>query len=96
MYLTIYTHVIEPHYKETCLWKCVTRYDLNQSAQLQNASMRLEILGLMSIGIILSRKQMSRLMTKINKVACTPSEDSDQLGHLSSLIRVVTVRLKKH
>ena len=32
---------------------------------------------------------------KTNKMACTPSEDSDQPGHPSSLIRVFTVRMKK-
>ena len=31
---------------------------------------------------------------KINKMACTPSEDSDQPGHLPSLIRVFSVRRK--
>ena len=32
---------------------------------------------------------------KTNKMACAPSEGSDQLGHPSSLIRVFSVRLKK-
>ena len=32
---------------------------------------------------------------KTNKMAYGPSEDSDQLGHPSSLIRVFTVRMKK-
>ena len=32
---------------------------------------------------------------KTNKVACAPSEDSDQPGHPPSLIRVFTVRRKK-
>ena len=32
---------------------------------------------------------------KTNKRACAPSEDSNQPGHLPSLIRVVAVRLKK-
>ena len=32
---------------------------------------------------------------KTNKMACAPSEDSDQPGHPPSLIRVFTVRLKK-
>ena len=31
---------------------------------------------------------------KTNKVACAPSEDSDQPGHLPSLIRVFAVRMK--
>ena len=30
---------------------------------------------------------------KINKLACVPREDSDQTGHLPSLIRVFTLRL---
>ena len=30
-----------------------------------------------------------------NKLACAPSEDSDQPGHPPSLIRVFTVRMKK-
>ena len=32
---------------------------------------------------------------KANKMACTPSEDSDQPGHPPSLIRVFAVRMKK-
>ena len=32
---------------------------------------------------------------KTNKVACAPSEDSDQPGHLPSLIRAFAVRMKK-
>ena len=32
---------------------------------------------------------------KINKMACVPSEDSDQPGLLPSLIRVFAVRMKK-
>ena len=32
---------------------------------------------------------------KTSKMACAPSEDSDQPGHLPSLIRVFTVRMKK-
>ena len=37
---------------------------------------------------------LSRLMTT-NKMACAPSEDSDQPGHPPSLIRVFAVRIKK-
>ena len=33
---------------------------------------------------------------KINKMACAPSEDSDQPGHPPNLIRVFAVRMKKH
>ena len=32
---------------------------------------------------------------KTNKMACAPSEDSDQPGHLPSLIRVFAIRMKK-
>ena len=32
---------------------------------------------------------------KTYKMACAPSEDSDQSGHPSSLIRIFTVRMKK-
>ena len=32
---------------------------------------------------------------QINKIACAPSEDSDQTGHPPSLIRVFAVRMKK-
>ena len=32
---------------------------------------------------------------RTNKMACAPSEDSDQPGHPSSLIRVFVVRMKK-
>ena len=38
--------------------------------------------------------QMCRIVTdKTNKLACAPSEDSDQPGYPPSLIRVYTVRL---
>ena len=33
---------------------------------------------------------------KTNKMTCAPSKDSDQPGHLPSLIRVFTVHIKKH
>ena len=33
---------------------------------------------------------------KTNKMACAPSEDSDQPGHSPSLINVFTVSMKKH
>ena len=33
---------------------------------------------------------------KTNKMACAPSEDSDQPGHPPSLIRVFAVCMKKH
>ena len=32
---------------------------------------------------------------KTNKMVCAPSEDSDQPGHLPSLIRIFAVRIKK-
>ena len=32
---------------------------------------------------------------KTNKIACVPSEDSDQPGHPSSLVRIFAVRMKK-
>ena len=32
---------------------------------------------------------------KTNKMSCVPSKDSDQPGHLPSLIRVVAVRMKE-
>ena len=35
------------------------------------------------------------LHDKTNKMACAPSEDSDQPGHPPSLIRVFAVRMKK-
>ena len=38
---------------------------------------------------------MSQCMTKPTKMACGPREDSDQSGHLPSLIRVFAVYLKK-
>ena len=40
-------------------------------------------------------KYVSRLMTKQTKIACAPSEESDQPGHPSSPIRVFAVRMKK-
>ena len=38
-------------------------------------------------------KKMSCLMKKTNKTTCPPTEDSDQPGHLFSLIRVFAVRM---
>ena len=35
-------------------------------------------------------------LVNINKMACAPSEDSDQPGHPPSLIRVFAIRMKKH
>ena len=32
---------------------------------------------------------------KTNKMACAPNKDSDQLGHLASLIRAFAVHMKK-
>ena len=39
---------------------------------------------------------LKRLVTKLTKMACVPSEDSDQPGHPPSLIRVFAVPMKKH
>ena len=36
------------------------------------------------------------LYDQTNKMTSVPSEDSDQPGHLPSLIRVFAVRIKKH
>ena len=33
---------------------------------------------------------------KTNKMTCAPSDDSDQPGHLPSLIRVFAIHMKKH
>ena len=41
------------------------------------------------------RRNMSCLGNKTNKMACAPSEDSDQPGHPPRLIRVFAVRMKK-
>ena len=35
---------------------------------------------------------MNRLMTKPNKIACAPNEESDQPGHLPSLIIAVCMK----
>ena len=43
----------------------------------------------------ISNINVSHCMTKPNKMTCAPSEDSDQSGHLSSLISVFAVCLKK-
>ena len=37
-------------------------------------------------------KQLSRRITKPNRMVCSPSKDSDQPGHLPSLIRIFAVR----
>ena len=41
------------------------------------------------------KKTSEPLHDKTNKMACAPSEDSDQPGHLPSLIRVFALRTKK-
>ena len=41
------------------------------------------------------RHYLNRFMTKTTKMACAPSEDSDQPGHPPSLIRVFAVGMKK-
>ena len=41
------------------------------------------------------KKQNEPPHDKTNKMACAPSEDSDQPGHPPSLIRVFAVRMKK-
>ena len=48
-----------------------------------------------SSGQTQQRRHMSQHMTKPTKMAYAPSEDSDQPGHLSSLIRVFAVRMQK-
>ena len=44
---------------------------------------------------IKSESQVEPHHDKTNKIACAPSEDSDQPGHPPSLIRVFAIRLKK-
>ena len=41
------------------------------------------------------RKKERKKERKTNKMACAPSEDSDQPGHPPSLIRGFAVRMKK-
>ena len=43
--------------------------------------------------IRLFERQLSRIMTKTDNMACAPSEDSDQLGHPPSLIRALLCAL---
>ena len=45
--------------------------------------------------IIPTRAKYEPPHDKTNKVACAPSENSDQPGHPPSLIRVFAVRMKK-
>ena len=45
---------------------------------------------------VFSEQELSELPhDKTNKMACVPSEDSDQPRHLPSLIRVFTVPMKR-
>ena len=48
-----------------------------------------------SIGLEYQNTQIEPPRDKTNKMACAPSEDSDQPGHPPSLIRVFAVRMKK-
>ena len=48
-----------------------------------------------AISVMLHRHHTEPPHDKTNKMACAPSEDSDQPGHPPSLIRVVAVRMKK-
>ena len=41
------------------------------------------------------KKERKKERKQTNKMACAPSEDSDQPGYSPSLIRVFTVRMKK-
>ena len=45
-----------------------------------------------NLSFLIAYKRYEPLHDKPNKMTCAPSEDSDQPGHPSSLIRVVTVR----
>ena len=56
-----------------------------------------EISKLLKVSISCVRKGMKNEPPhdKTNKMACVPSEDSDQSGHPPSLIRVLAVRIKK-
>ena len=46
-----------------------------------------------SLDLYMSKIKTSELLNNTtNKMTCVPSEDSDQHGHPSSLIRVFTVR----
>ena len=78
------------------------RYDLQDSIKSMECSRRMtNDMGLEIKSIILpvhyqdnGTNTFDRLMTKPTKWLCS-SEDSDQPGHPSSLIRVFAVRMKK-
>ena len=76
-------------------------FSLNGGVWLKNKNILLKYLEINSRRKVKHHAQliilynMSRLMTKPKKMACAPSEDSDQPGHPPSLIRVFAVRMKK-
>ena len=49
-----------------------------------------------SFSMHLSPEYVKLSHDKTSKMACAPSEDSDQPGYLPSMIRVFAVRMKKH
>ena len=60
--------------------------------------MKLDVAFLFSLSIVpddIVSKVYEPPHDKTNKMACASNEDSGQPGHLPSLIRVFTVRMKK-
>ena len=63
------------------IWKCFARILNSQGPKFANISK--------------DKNSVELPHDKTNKMACAPSEDSDQPGHLPSLIRVFAVRMMK-
>ena len=50
----------------------------------------------MFYNVLLYHKIYEHAHDKTNEMTCAPSEDSDQPGHLPSLIKAFAVSMKKH
>ena len=63
--------------------------------QLQHVNKCTLVLSKGFLRFVTVHNQFEPPRDKTNKMACVPSEDSDQLGHPPSLMRVFAVRIKK-
>ena len=61
------TFTCEPRHEKTCLRGFATQYDSNRPAQVREASSSLEILGVASIGIILSNQRTRKTLIRLSR-----------------------------
>ena len=73
----------------------ITAYGCNIFAKC-SVKFEARVMGARTINEIMEKKEKLTAARQNQKMTCAPSEDSDQPGHLPSLIRVFAVRMKKH